>query len=316
MSLFSKTKKNAGWMAIGFHADGIYAAHLKRLPARNPSIEFLSFYPSEKSALPATLRKLALELNVNRYQCSHLLDIGEYQLLSIDPLNVPPDELKKAVRWRLKEMLDYHVDDATIDVLAIPIDKNGPLHSNALLAVVVPNQLIEQRQALFEEAKVAVRVIDIPEMAQRNIAALLEPEGHAVALLSFTTEGGLITITFAGELYLSRRMDTTVTQLQEADAAHITVIHERITLDLQRSLDHFDRQYHALSLKKLILAPMGAEGAALQAYLSDNLYIPIETLNLETILDFSKVPELAEIAQQQRFFITLGAALRVDEKTL
>ena len=316
MSLFSKTKKNAGWMAIGFHADGVYAAHLKRFPSRNPSIELLSFYPSEKSAIPATLRKLAQELNVNRYQCSHLLDIGEYQLLSIDPLNVPPDELKKAVRWRLKEMLDYHVDDATIDVLAIPIDKNGPLHSNALLAVVVPNQLIEQRQALFEEAKIDLRVIDIPEMAQRNIAALLEPEGHAVALLSFTTEGGLITITFAGELYLSRRMDTTITQLQEADASHITVINERITLDLQRSLDHFDRQYHALSLKKLILAPMGAEGAALQEYLSANLYIPIETLDLETILDFSKVPELAAVAQQQRHFITLGAALRLDEKTL
>ena len=316
MSLFSKTKKNAGWLAIGCHFDGVYAAHLKRLPSSKPSVELLSFYPSEKTTTAVTLSKLAQDINVNRYQCSHLLNIGEYQLLSIDPLNVPPDELKKAVRWRLKDMLDYHVDDATIDVLAIPIDKNGPLHSNALFAVVVRNQLIEQRQALFEDANIALRVIDVPEMAQRNIATLLEPEGHAVALLSFNSEGGLVTITSAGELYLSRRMDTTITQLQAADASQITIIYERITLDLQRSLDHFDRQYHALSLSKLILSPMGEEGTALQEYLSANLYIPIETLNLETILDFSKVPELYKIEQQQRYFITLGAALRFDEKKL
>ena len=61
---------------------------------------------------------------------------------------------------------------------------------------------------------------------------------------------------------------------------------------------------------------MGEEGTALQEYLSANLYIPIETLNLETILDFSKVPELYKIEQQQRYFITLGAALRLDEKKL
>lgn len=316
MSLFSKTKKNVGWMAIGCHFEGIYAAHLKRLPSQKPCVESIAFYPLENSVTAAALNKLSVDLNVNRYQCSHLLNIGEYQLLSIEPLNVPPDELKKAVRWRLRDMLDYHVDDATIDVLAIPIDKNGPLHSNALFAVVVRNQLIEQRQALFEKAKIALRVIDVPEMAQRNISTLLEPKGHAVALLSFTNEGGLITITYAGELYLSRRMDTTITQLRNADASQMAVINERITLDLQRSLDHFDRQYHALSLAKLILAPMGPEGDILQKYLSANLFIPIESLNLDAILDISKTPELYEIEQQQRYFITLGAALRQDETTL
>ncbi|MBB5198410.1 agglutinin biogenesis protein MshI [Glaciimonas immobilis] len=279
-------------------------------------MELISLYRCDKTALQSTLHKAAQDLSLHRYQCLHLLNIGEYQLLSIDPLNVPPEELKKAVRWRLKDMLDYHVDDATIDVLAIPLDKSGPLHNNALFAVVVRNKLIEQRQQLFEGANIALRVIDIPEMAQRNIAALIEPEGHAVALLSFNTEGGLVTITFGGELYLSRRMDTTITHLQRADKSQLELIHERITLDLQRSLDHFERQYHSLSLSKLVLSPMGAEGAALENYLSTNLYIPVEILNLDTILDFSKVPTLNDTENQQRYFITLGAALRIDEKKL
>ncbi|MEO8407549.1 MAG: pilus assembly protein PilM [Oxalobacteraceae bacterium] len=279
-------------------------------------MKLFSFYPADTAGLPAALDKLAKELHVERYRCSHLLTSGEYQLLSVDTPNVPPDELKNAIRWRLKDMLDYHVDDATIDVLAVPQDKNGAVRSNTLFAVAARNQLIEQRQALFEQAKLGLRVIDIPEMAQRNISALLEPDGRALALLSFNAEGGLITVTFDGELYLSRRIDITVTQLQQADLSQKTAIHERITLELQRSLDHFDRQYHAMPLSKLILSPMGVEGAGLQEYLAANLYTPVETLALESILNFSRVTELNRTEVQQRYFMVLGAALRHEHRAL
>lgn len=316
MGLFGKTKKNSGWMAISCQSDGIFVAHLKRPASGKPVVELFSFYRADKTALAAALDKLAKELQLDCYQCSHLLTSGEYQLLSVDAPNVPPDELRNAIRWRLKDMLDYHVDDATIDVLAVPQDKNGALRSNTLFAVAARNQLIEQRQALFEQAKIGLRVIDIPEMAQRNISALLEPEGRAVALLSFNAEGGLITVTFGGELYLSRRMDLSVMQLQQADMSQKAALHERITLELQRSLDHFDRQYHSLPLAKLILSPMGLEGAGLQQYLAANLYTPVETLTLESILDFSRVPELNQAESQQRYFMVLGAALRHEERAL
>ncbi len=316
MGLFSKTKKIPGWMAISCHSDGIFVAHVKRPASGKPAVELCSFYPADKAACPALLEKLAKELHFDRHQCSHLLTSGEYQLLSVDAPNVPPDELKSAIRWTIKEMLDYHVDDATIDVLAVPLDKDGPARSNTLFAVAARNQLIAERQALFEGAKIALRVIDIPEMAQRNISALLEQEARAAALLSFNAEGGLVTITFGGELYFSRRIDMTAMQLQQADASQMTALHERITLELQRSLDHFDRQYHAMPLSKLFLAPMGLEGAGLQEYLAANLYTPVETLHLESILDFSKVPELNDAESQQRYFMVLGAALRHEERAL
>lgn len=314
MGLFGKTKKNSGWMAIDCQSDGICVAHVNRPPVGRPTVELVSFYPADKTALPAMLDKLAKELHLDRYRCSYLLHPGEYQLLSVDTPNVPPDELKNAIRWRLNDMLDYRVDDATIDVLAVPFDKDGPVRSNTLFAVAARNQLIAQRQALFHQAKIALRVIDIPEMAQRNISALLEPEGRAVALLSFNAEGGVITVTFGGELYLSRRIGMTVMQPQQADISQKAAIYERITLELQRSLDHFDRQYHSMPLSKLILSPMGLDGAGLQEYLVTNLHTPVETLVLESVLDFSKVPELNKPESQQRYFMVIGAALRHEDR--
>ena len=239
----------------------------------------------------------------------------EYQLLAMDALNVPPDELKTAMRWRLKDMLDFHIDDATIDVLAIPLDKTTPARaSHGMFAVAARNSVIEQRQNLFMAARLTLSVIDIPEMAQRNIATLIEPDGHAVAMLSFNGDGGLLTVTFKGELYLSRRIDIAQAQLMEPERELRDVSFDRITLELQRSFDHFDRQYHLIHVAKLVLAPN--EAPELAGYLSSNLYMPVESLDLASVLDLSQVPHLATVEQQQRFFLTLGAALRLEETLL
>lgn len=315
MGLFAKTKKNIGSIAISLRDDGIYAASVKRTSAK-PIVELVAFYPGSKSAPIALLQKLAKDLHTDRYGCSSVLAADEYQLLSVDAPNVPQEELKTAIRWRLKDMLDFHVDDATIDVLDIPLDKNAAVRSHSMYAVAAHNQKIEKHQALFSGAKIPLSVIDIPEMAQRNIAELLESEGRGLALLSFDTDGGLLTVTFAGELYLSRRIDVPLAQLTQSDADQQNACYEKITLELQRSLDHFDRQHHSVPVAKLVLSPIGAAASGLKEYLSTNLYVLVETLDLDSILDLDKTPELKSLDMQQRYFLTLGTALRHEEKVL
>jgi MSHA biogenesis protein MshI len=315
MGLFAKGKKEIGWMSIVPHDEGIRVSHIKRAPPAMPSVEWIAAYPSNQSG-DKPLEKIAKDLHAERYQCTTLLSASEYQLLSVDAPTVPRDELKTAIRWRLKDMLDFHIDDATIDVLDVPADKNSPVRGHSMYAVAARNQVIEQRQALFGAAKIPLRVIDIPDIAQRNMSALLEPEGRGLALLSFDSDGGLLTVTFSGELYLSRRIDVTPTQLAEADGEQKTAVYDKITLELQRSLDHFDRQYHFIALAKLLLAPLGDEGVGLQEYLAANLYMPVESFSLDAILDIAKVPELKSLDMQQQYFLTLGAALRVEGKVL
>lgn len=315
MHFFARSKKISGWMAVNLYPEGICAVHASRTPLAKPVIERAAFYPSDSSPLPELLEKLGKELHIGRYYCMTLLNSGEYQLLAVDAPNVPPDEMKTAIRWRLKDMLDFHIDDATIDVADVPVDKNAPARNHSMFAIAARNQIIAQRQELFNNAKIPLSVIDIPEMAQRNIAALLEQEGRGLALLSFDSTGGLLTVTFSGELYLSRRIDVTPDQLAQQNAEQKDAVFERITLELQRSLDHFDRQYHFITVSKLVIS-LSELGSGLQEHLATNLYIPVEMLNLETVLDLSKVPELQSLQAQQRYFLALGAALRLEEKTL
>jgi MSHA biogenesis protein MshI len=314
MAFFNKTKKSDGWMAITFSGDEVCAAHVRRASSAKPVVTLASSHAGAAASAEAALEKLGRECHADRHQCTTLLASHEYQILSVDSPNVPPTELKTAIRWRLKDLLDFHIDDATIDVLDIPQDKNAPARSHTMYAIAAPSRAIEQRQDLFGHAKIPLAVIDIPEMAQRNIAALVEPEGRSIAMLSFDADGGLLTFSAGGELYLSRRIDVPLAGLVGAEQR--TAAFDRITLELQRSFDHFDRQYHYVTLAKLVLAPLGPDGAGLFKHLTENLYTPVEMLDLDAVLDFSSTPALKEPDQQQRYFLTLGAALRHEEKVL
>ncbi|MEO7031312.1 MAG: pilus assembly protein PilM [Herbaspirillum sp.] len=316
MGLFGKIRKTTGWISVTPQSDGVLAVAVERALDGQPKVRHAVLHSLAKSSLETVLERLAKELHVERHACTTLLAADEYQLLLVDAPNVPADELKTAIRWRLKDMLDFHVDDATIDVLDVPPDQAAPARNHSMYVVAARNQVIADRQALFTTAKIPLSVIDVPEMAQRNVSALLEPPGRGVALLSFGPEGGLLTVTFNGELYLSRRMDVHIEQLLDGDAGQQNACRERITLELQRSLDHLDRQYHFITLGKLVLAPMGSAGSILRDYLAANLYLPVETLDLTQIFDCSAVSELRQVDVQQRYFLALGAALRLEERAL
>jgi len=308
MGFFSKPKKTDGWLAFALHGDGISAAHVKRAAGGKPQVRLAQFFSTDKRPLAEVLEKIGKELHANSFNCSTLLGGREYNLMAVEAPAVDASEMRTAVRWRLKDMLDFPVDKATIDILDIPVDKAMQARGSTIFAVAANNKTIEERQHLFGDAAIHMRVIDIPEMAQRNISALLEPDGRGLAMLSFNADGGLLTVTYKGELYLSRRIDVAMELLADPDHERRHAQFDKITLELQRSLDHFDRQFNFINVSKLVLTPSGAVG--LDEYLSSNLYTPVETMDLATVLDFTQVPELADVATQQRFFMTLGAALR------
>jgi MSHA biogenesis protein MshI len=310
MRFFRKPKKKDGWLTLAIQGDGIAAVSMERVPGAQPLVRFAHFFPGKVD--PELLEKAAREVHAASYRCTTLLGPGEYQLLNVEAPNVPAQELKTAVRWRLKDMLDFPVDEATIDVLDIPLDQSALGRvQRTVFAVAARNAVVGARQKLFTAAKVDLSVIDIQEMAQRNISAMLEPEGRGVAMLCFGSDGGLLTVSYRGELFLSRRLDVTLEQLLETEHERKHSSFDKITLELQRSLDHFERQFSFISVSRLVLGPSAIVG--LDEYLSSNLYMPIDTLDLATVFDLGQVPSLADKQLQQRFFLALGAACRDEE---
>lgn len=243
-----------------------------------------------------------------------LLSPGEYQIVMVDAPNVPVNELKTAVRWKIKDGLNFHIDDATVDVLQIPATKYGADRPTSLYAIAAANTVVQKRIDLFEQAGLSLSVIDIAETAQRNIAALYEQADRALAMLLFDESGALLTFTSAGELFMTRRIEINSGQLGDANETLRDQYRDRVELELQRSLDYFDRQFNHLTVARVLVS--APESTGLVPFLASVIERPLEKLDLAQVMDISAVPELADSEFVSHVLPALGAALREERRAL
>ena len=310
MKWFGKSeKRKPGWLVFTARDNQLSYVHGEQSAPGKAAIGF--FGRAEFEAKPHALERLARELHFDRYQCATLLNPGDYQLLLVEAPAVPQAELKSAIRWRVKDMLDYHIDDAAMDVLDIPTE--GPGRAHSMYAVAARNEVIQERIKTFDEARIPLSVIDIPETAQRNISALHEPEGRAAALLYFNHDFGLLTVTCQSELYLSLRIEIGHAQLAGRAEDSRADLFARIVLELQRTFDHFDRQFHYVPIGKVLVGPEPRETGLLE-HLKANLDVPVERVDLPAHITFAGGDP--DVATQWQLFHLIGASLRHETKAL
>ena len=145
--------------------DGFAIASVERNGGEKPLLQGCSFRTDTLSG----------EQGLDRQPCSTLLSIGDYQLLVVDAPEVPPEEMRAAIRWRIRELIDFHIDDAVLDIFDAP--PGGPANSKQLYVVVAHRDTVRQRIDALEQDGVRLEYIDIPELAMRNIAACLPEDG-------------------------------------------------------------------------------------------------------------------------------------------
>ncbi len=306
--MFFKKTRQPGWLAIEMGEERIDLVHVKRAANGRPEIAWCDSYRKEGTEA-ATLARLRKELKLDQYRCTTLLGSNDYQMHEVDAPNVPAAELKIAVRWRVKDIIDYPLDEATVDVLDIPGDPNAPPRAHVIYAVTARKSAIERCVGPFNEAGIALEVLDIPDLAQRNIAALFEPEGRVVAMLACYGGETILTLTRGGELHFARHIDIPLARVVAGNAERRTQYFERLALELQRTLDRFDSQHEHLPVVKLLLAPL-PEDLGLAQFLTSMMPVPVETIDLAAGLDFPGVPELKQPERQWQCLRSIGAALR------
>lgn len=300
-------KSEAGWMSIVRNGDRIDLAHVARTVGKLPEIRLCDSFRIENGEDDALFR-LVQSRGLKRYRCVVLLGENEYRLVQLEAPAVHPDERVQALRWRLKDVVDFPVDDAAIDVAEIPTEGG---RQASVFAVVAPASVIGERMGLFHGKKVPLEAIDIPEMAVRNVAVLFEEANRGLAFLALTQSEGLLTITYRGELYLSRRIDIASTALVQADDERRGQLLERLALELQRTLDNFDRQYGFISVSRLVVASE-YDCVGIVGTLAQNLYLPVQPADLASVMEFGALPELRAKERQAQSLLAIGAALRAE----
>lgn len=294
-------------MSVVRLGDRIDLAHVIRSPGKRPAIALCESFRLEGSSGDA-LSRLAQSKGLKRYRCASLLGESLYRMAQLEAPAVPQEERVQALRWRLKDVVDFPVDGAAVAVVDIPTEGGRQAH---VFAVIAPREVVAERMALFNDARIPLEAIDIPEMAVRNVASLFEEANRGLAFLVLNAGESLLTITFGGELYLSRRIEVSSQALAEADSERRQQMLERLALELQRTLDNFDRQYGFISVSRLLVCSE-FDCATTVAALAQNLYLPVQVADLTQVADFNTIPELRSAERQAQCLLAIGAALRSD----
>lgn len=320
LKLFKRTPHTKGLVAVGFQPDGISIAQILRDKGA-PKLLHCAFHPCSAADRSKVLTDIVKQQRFIGTDCVSVLEHGSYQLLQVEAPDVDALELKAAIRWRIKDLIDFHVDDAVIDVFEMP--GNGP-RARTMYAVAARRPVITQRVELLESAGLNVHTIDIVELAGRNIAQLLPEDEHGMALLQLGHGEGMITLTRQGTLYLARNLDIGVLSLGAGTAIasgnlslvpddHRERAFETIALEVQRSIDYYESNFGQAPVKQLVIAPLAVPRPELAAYVTSHLGVNARALDLNTVLDSH---DTLSMELQANCLSAIGAALRMEEKAL
>lgn len=278
-----------------------------------------------------------------------VLPLMKCQLLQIEAPGVPPAELKAAARWRIKDMVEAHLDDLTLDVMHVGDER--PRAQKHVFVAAAANTAIAEVTGLLSAAGMALQAIDIRETAQRNLqSALAQTQGlreRATALLMVHGDQCLLTISANDELFYTRRLDWDVSCVAEAVSAepaaaaaadvfdqplHALAADDmpdfvdygaepeagtphavevpRLVVELQRSFDVWERSWPELPLGSVVV-DAGTHSATLSAMLEHELGQRVQTLDTSRM--FSGFDATAE-ADRASCLPLLGALLRSETR--
>jgi MSHA biogenesis protein MshI len=234
---------------------------------------------------------------------SSVLDPADYELLQVESPDVLPAEFKAAVRWRLKGAIDFPVEDAVIDVFDMP----GQAHrggTKMMYVVAAKRHAIERQTAMLKSAARQIDVVDIPELALRNLASLLPEAEQGLILLWLLEKSAQLIVIKQSTLYFARHVRLSGNESAAADAELPDV--EAIALELQRSNDYFESQFQQVPLSNLIIAPRSDYSVRLAQALSKHTSMRVQSIDLASAIDLVPGLEPAD----RRSLLAIGAALR------
>lgn len=299
-----------GWIGCAPQGAQSSLALVQRADGQRPQVRWVA--SAQWSKPGETLRQLKRGRALHRHRRVALLESTQYQCLSLDaPSDLPREEWRAAVRWQLKDSVDFPVESAAVDVLHVP-EGTSYRPQPQLIVVAAPATAVQPLMQQALQAKAPWDAIDIAETALRNLSALCEPTGRAQALLHSEGDHATLVVTHQGELLFARRMDIALEPLTHAEDATRLAAFDHAVLQLQRTLDGFERSFGQVTLARLLVAPMPGQQAFID-HLAPLLYVPVEALDLGSIVDLAGLaPGAAEAAAIHPFVCAIGAALRDD----
>ncbi len=243
-------------------------------------------------------------------QTNLLLEPADYQILQIDAPPVEAAERNAAVRWQMKDLIDFPPDDAALDCMTVPGEQSAT-SPQRLLSVVSRKAVVGAWMQHWHDAKLSLSAIDIAEMAFRNIAVLTSGE-QAVAFLHVGWDTTNLIIVWQESLCTFRQLNIGGAQLLNLDDDERRMLFERFALEIQRTTDAFGRQFSTANLGRVLLSSV-VNAPDVASALNEQIDLSVEPFLMDQWVTLEDPLREGDLEQRLDYTLAIGAALRSAE---
>jgi MSHA biogenesis protein MshI len=198
---------------------------------------------------------------------------------------VPEAELAQAIRWQVKDLIDFEVEQAVIQHFAYPKGLPG---SHQIYVVVTHRKTIEQLVALTREMGLELKAIDISELALGNVIRLQLQADQNIAFIGEHPGGLSVNCYFGDEFVFTRWLPDVYLPRNKSDLDFTLDLdtdpqaeNDRLLLEIQRTLDYYEGQISRQAVTRILIPSIGSETDNLKELFSSNLGLPVDVLNLQ-----------------------------------
>lgn len=238
---------------------------------------------------------------------SVVLGASHYRIMPMDAPRVAPEERKGAVRYQVQELLDFAPDDTCIDCIELPAATAGQAVSR-LFAVAGQRSEIGTWMRHYAAINLTLDVVDVPEMALRNLSVLAAGDGaHMYIHIGLNTTR--LVIVWQKELCAFRQFDLSARDLAAAGPDTFAEQIERVALEVQRTADAYARQFHGAELKALWVSSVCRLNDTLEI-LNGAQSLTAQALHVQDHVQWQGDAAVHDFAAGRDRTLALGAALR------
>jgi MSHA biogenesis protein MshI len=314
--LSSIRRKGSGDVRAGIAVsdDAMALAVVRRPKNGRPQVLHCAVEPALLGFGDNVLRRMLRDYDLGRAPLSAVIGANDYQLAQIPAPEVPDAEMRAAARWRMRDVMDFALDDATVDVFDVPEGRDRTAR-RTLFAVATRGDVPQFISMVLGRLTDHLDVIDIPELCQRNLCTLLPQELKGVAFVLLRDDHAQMVVVRQGRLFVARRFDYDASLQISDDGAtsQRAVDANTLALELQRSLDYYETQFDQPAITDLVVAPANALTPQLAEEVTALTGVRVHPFTLNEHIDTAGQ---TSIPDGWLPVLAIGAALRTVPETL
>ena len=184
--------------------------------------------------------------------CVSLVAKHDVQLFQLEKPAVADEELLQAVTWKIKDLVNFDVETAVVDVFQLPPSPKSPV--TLINAVVANESVVGGYVERILDSGLALKVLDVHDLVTKNFASLQEADVLTIALLHFQDNEGLLTIYHDRDLYVARDFRIGILDIESASSED-EAVYDSLLLEIQRSMDYFESTYGLGMVQKMLVYP-------------------------------------------------------------